>query len=185
MSRAEAGEPEGLAILAACQSRGRGSRGRRWESLAGNLHLSALLRPGPAAVAPGHWALLAGVALAAALAPCLEDPGRLALKYPNDLLVDGAKLAGVLVDAGRDASGRLLWLVMGFGVNLAAAPDIAAYPTTTLADHGSAPSPEALAPLVLASLAEWHGRAEAEGAGPVLRARLAFARAPVPLAARG
>ncbi len=122
---AEQGEPAGLAILAARQTAARGSRGRAWETLPGNLAVSVLLRPrGPAADA-GQWALLAAVALADAIE--LTSPGAdIALKWPNDLLLLGRKLGGILIDSALRPDGGLDWLVIGFGANLAAAPPGAA-----------------------------------------------------------
>ena len=118
-SLAATGEPDGLAVMARRQTAGRGSRGRTWLSDAGNLSLSLLLRPGGRARDAGHWALLAGVAVAESL-----DRSGVALKWPNDILFEGAKCGGVLVETATDAEGRLDWLVIGIGVNLASAPDL-------------------------------------------------------------
>ena len=74
--RAAAGEPEGFAALARRQTQGRGSRGREWESPVGNLFLSVLLRPAERARDAGQWSLLAGVALAEALAAHLPATAR-------------------------------------------------------------------------------------------------------------
>ncbi len=120
MAAARDGDAGRLAILAARQSAGRGSRGRAWCSQEGNLSLSVLLRPG-GAPEPGRWALLAGVALHTALAPYA---GTLMLKWPNDLLLDGAKLGGILIDSQTEPDGRLAWVVIGLGANLAAAPAV-------------------------------------------------------------
>ncbi len=171
IARAEAGEAAGLAVLAAVQDRGRGSRGRQWASLRGNLHLSVLLRPSEDHLAAPLWSLLGGVVLAEALAPLVDDPSRLMLKHPNDVLLDGAKLAGILVEAGRSTAGLPGWLVMGFGVNLRAAPAIEGYPTTALAGAAAiVPAPETFAPLVLARLGEWYDRVSAEGDAALRRA---------------
>lgn len=164
---AEAGEPEGLAVLARRQTAGRGRSGRSWDSPAGNLYLSALLRPSgtPARDLPG-WSLLAGVALADALAPLLPDPTRLSLRWPNDLLLDGrAKCAGVLVDAADDGAGGVAWIVVGFGANLASAPDLPdGRPTAAL---GVALAPEAVAARVLDSLDRWRRTRLLDGFAPV------------------
>jgi len=167
---AKAGEPEGLAVLAGRQSAGRGSHGRSWESRTGNLHLSLLLRPvGPASEA-ARWGLLTGVAVAEALAPYAPD---IMLKWPNDALRDGAKLAGILVESATAPDGGLGWLVIGIGVNLTYAPEIAGRRTTCLGPD--APAPEAAARAVLDRVAHWRGIYLRDGFAPVRAAWLARA----------
>lgn len=145
---AVSGEPAGLAVLAARQTAGRGSRGRQWSTLPGNLALSVLLRPsGPAAWA-GQWALLAAVALAETLERC--GAPELRLKWPNDVTLDGGKVAGILLDSAVEA-GQLEWLVIGFGANLAAAPElpgVAALPNR--------PPPDQVAETLLGRLDVWN-----------------------------
>jgi BirA family biotin operon repressor/biotin-[acetyl-CoA-carboxylase] ligase len=170
---AAAGAADGACALALHQTAGRGSRGRQWASGEGNLHLSVLLRPGGAAREAGQWALLAGVALADALVPLLPEPALLTLKWPNDVRLGGRKLAGVLVDSAADAAGRLAWLVVGFGVNLAVAPPSAGSEAAALAEVVRPPTPEAFAPHLLASLGGWRRRFAAEGFAPVRAAWLA------------
>lgn len=159
---ARAGEPDGLAVLALVQTAGRGSRGRAWTAPSGNLNLSLLLRPGGSVAAAGQWALLAGVAVADALAPYAGEPGALQLKWPNDLLLRGGKLAGILIDAA-DVSGRIDWIVLGIGVNVAHRPALPDRPTACLAEAGATPAPEPLARAILASLARWRGTAAVAG----------------------
>ena len=177
--RAEAGEPAGLALLALRQTAGRGTRGRAWESPPGNLYLTVLLRPGgPLREAP-QWSLLAGVALADALAPLLPDPSALSLKWPNDALLRGRKAAGILTQSGADPAGRLAWLSFGFGVNLTAAPELPGRATACLADEGVAtPAPEAFAALLLESLGAWCALQRAQGFAPVREAWIARGPAP-------
>ncbi|WP_270933943.1 biotin--[acetyl-CoA-carboxylase] ligase [Falsiroseomonas oryzae] len=167
---AAAGEPAGLAVLARRQTAGRGRDGRAWSSPEGNLYLSVLLRPGGPARDVPHWALLAAVALAEALEPGLPDPAALRLKWPNDVLLGGAKLAGVLCESAADAAGRLDWLVMGFGANLALAPDIPGRATACLAQQGPAPATEAVAARLLQALEAWRGRLATEGPAAVVAA---------------
>ncbi|MBN9510387.1 MAG: biotin--[acetyl-CoA-carboxylase] ligase [Alphaproteobacteria bacterium] len=175
---AAAGEAEGACALALRQTAGRGSRGRDWQSGEGNLHLSVLLRPGGAARHAGQWSLLAAVALADALMPLLPEPGLLTLKWPNDVRLGGRKLAGVLLDSAADAGGALAWLVIGFGVNLAAAPRLPGVEVAALAEVVHPPAPEALAPLLLGALGIWRQRFAAEGFGAVREAWLARGPAP-------
>jgi BirA family transcriptional regulator, biotin operon repressor / biotin---[acetyl-CoA-carboxylase] ligase len=139
---AEAGERGPLWITARRQTAGRGRRGRSWETGEGNLAATWLgvtdRRPSEAAKV-SFVAALAVIDLARELAPA----ARASLKWPNDLLIDGAKAAGILVESGSASAGGL-WVAVGVGVNLIAAPEIPGRPTTTLAAHRSAPPPRAL-----------------------------------------
>ncbi len=143
LARARTGAPEGLVVLARSQRGGRGRLGRRWHSPPGNLYASLLLRPERPLAACTRLALVAGLALQRtleALAPALAP--KLRLKWPNDLLLNGAKLAGVLVEAagstGRDG------IIIGMGVNLTSHPHLEDRPTTHLAAHGVELEPTAL-----------------------------------------
>lgn len=126
-----AGAPPGLLVAAESQESGRGRRARDWWSgpPSSNLALTVVVAPAPA---PAH---LLGVAGAAALAKVLEDwgSGPAALKWPNDVLLGGAKIAGLL---GELLSGPPEAALLGLGCNVHAAPPRAAagYPATCLAD---------------------------------------------------
>jgi BirA family biotin operon repressor/biotin-[acetyl-CoA-carboxylase] ligase len=151
VERARAGEPAGLAVLAGRQTEGRGSRGRGWESPDGNLFLSVLLRPDAPVSALGVFPLLAGLAVADAVRTMAPKGRPPMLKWPNDVLIDDAKLAGVLIDAVPEA-GRIAWLVIGMGLNLAAKPAIAERRTFCMADLGVKVTPLDAAYAVLAAL---------------------------------
>ena len=179
--RAAAGEPEGLAVLALRQTKGRGSRGRSWSSAPGSLSLSVLLRPVAPAGAAGEWALLAGVAMADGLARFLPDASGLALKWPNDILLHGRKLAGILIDSSAGEGGRLDWLVIGFGANLAKAPQLLERAAAALAEAGRAPPPELAARSVLDRLDHWRGVRLREGFAAV---RAAWLRRSQPMGSR-
>ncbi|MBX9594536.1 MAG: biotin--[acetyl-CoA-carboxylase] ligase [Roseomonas sp.] len=171
---AAAGEPEGVAILALRQTAGRGRDGRVWDSPAGNLYLSALLRPGGPARDIGQWALLSAVALHDALAPFLPPGARLTAKWPNDLLLDGAKIAGILTDSAADASGQVEWIIFGTGANLATAPSVPGRETACLARDGhAAPAPQVVAAALLAAIDHWRGVLAAQGFGAIRRAWMA------------
>lgn len=158
-ARAAAGEPDGLAVLALRQTRARGSRGREWQAPLGNLSLSVLWRDAGPLADIGWVPLLAGVALAEAISPLLADPGRLALKWPNDVTLDGAKLAGVLIETTA-AGDRADTLVIGIGVNLAIAPDVPGRVVAALSGTlAAAPSPGAFAPRLLDRLWDRRGSA--------------------------
>jgi BirA family biotin operon repressor/biotin-[acetyl-CoA-carboxylase] ligase len=130
------GEHGPLWITAERQSAGRGRRGRKWISVPGNLHASLLLsNPGPVE----HWPQLSFVAALAVhdavveVAP--EVRPMLELKWPNDLLLSGAKFAGILIEGeGKEEEGAV---AIGIGVNCTAHPAGAAYPATDLATGGA------------------------------------------------
>lgn len=123
---ARAGAPEGVVVVADFQTQGRGRRGRIWEAPPGAaLLLSVLARPDPARLPPERrWLLTAVMALAGADA-CQEvagvGPGQVDIKWPNDLLLSGRKLAGILAQADASA------VVIGLGVNLSWCPPGAAF----------------------------------------------------------
>lgn len=176
--RAEAGAAEGLAIQALHQSAGRGRQGRGWDSPAGNLYISVLLRPAvPLREAP-EWSFVAAVALAETLKPLLPKAKRPMLKWPNDLLLDGAKAAGILVETGVAASQALDWICIGIGVNIATKPSLPDRVTARLAEYLPAPpAPEALAAQLLQNLAHWHDLRLAQGFAPIRDAWLRHAPA--------
>ncbi len=127
--RALDGDAGQLWIRADQQTAGRGRQGRFWHSPAGNLYASALIAdPCPTEIAP-QIGFVAGVALLRAVGD-LGGAG-VALKWPNDLVANGAKLAGLLVE-GVTTPRRRFAAIVGFGVNLALSPPGLAYPTTDL-----------------------------------------------------
>jgi BirA family biotin operon repressor/biotin-[acetyl-CoA-carboxylase] ligase len=161
---AQAGERAPFWVTARSQTAGRGRRGRSWTSEPGNLYASVLLSdPSP----PKRAAELSFVAALAAHDAVAEVAGlacRLAIKWPNDLLCDGAKLAGILIE-GQGPS-----IVVGIGINCAHHPDGTPHPATNLAACGVRVSPEhlfePLASAMLRRLAQWD-----RGAGfPSIRA---------------
>lgn len=175
--QAEAGAAEGLAVLARRQTAGRGRRGRAWESPEGNLFLSLLLRPQVSAAEAAKLSFLTAVALAETLELAAPDlAGHIACKWPNDVLVNGAKIAGILLESRTGAEARLDWVVIGIGVNLAHHPADTPYPVTALAAHGATVEPETFAEWLLARFGYWHGRWQAEGFAPVRAAWLARAQ---------
>ncbi len=111
---ARAGAPHGTAVLASRQDAGRGRFGREWVSPEGGVYVSALLRP---ALPPASLTALP-LAIAAGVAEELAGLGAdVRVKWPNDLVLDGGKLAGVLLEMSGDAE-RTEWLVAGVGLNV-------------------------------------------------------------------
>lgn len=173
--QAEAGAGEGLAVLAREQTAGRGRRGRAWESPPGNLFLSLLLRPRATPAQAATLSFLTCVALADAVD--LAMPGLpLATKWPNDLLISGAKVAGILLESRTSPEAALDWVVVGIGVNLKHHPEGTPYPVTDLGLHGVDATPEVFAGWLLARYGYWYDRWQTEGFAPVRAAWLARAQ---------
>ncbi len=159
MARARAGEPGKLWIVAARQNAGRGRLGRVWSSPTGNLHTSLLLiDPAPPHVAP-QLGFVAGVALIDAARDLTGAGARLKLKWPNDVLFDGGKLAGILLEATQLPGGAFA-CVVGIGVNCASCPEGLPYPASDLSTFGAAASREnlfsALATRFAATFETWN-----------------------------
>ena len=131
---AREGAAHATVVTAREQTAGRGRVGRGWDSPVGNLYLSVLLRLD---LAPGRIAELSFVA-ALAVAEMVDAfaAGRVSLKWPNDVLIDGAKVAGILVEQANGAT------VIGIGVNVAHCPSGLAYPVTSLVGASRAPLPQ-------------------------------------------
>jgi BirA family biotin operon repressor/biotin-[acetyl-CoA-carboxylase] ligase len=116
LAAARDGAPEGLAIIADRQTAGRGRLGRAWASPAGmGLYTSILLRPTPGASRAPLLTLVAGLSVSEALQAVAGISPR--LKWPNDLVVDGKKLAGILAETAS-AEGRVSYVVVGIGINV-------------------------------------------------------------------
>lgn len=156
--RARAGHGGNLWIRAAEQTEGRGRRGRDWSSPVGNLFASLLLIDPKPAERIGELPLVAAVALADAVDKAAGTLHLVQLKWPNDLLVDGAKLSGILLEAEILADGRQA-VVIGFGVNCISHPPLAMYQATDLRSLGFQVSAErmfeALASSFSAHLGTW------------------------------
>lgn len=137
------GEPGGLWIVARQQNAGRGRHGRQWGSPPGNLYASLLLiAPCDPALAP-QLGFVAGLALHDAATRVLGTAAAgLKLKWPNDLLLDRAKTAGLLLE-GESRAGQLS-VIIGFGVNVASRPEDTPYPAAFLKQQQPQASVEAL-----------------------------------------
>lgn len=161
------GEAHGLWVTAVSQNSGRGRGGRVWSSPPGNLYASVLLRPDCPLGDAQQLSLLAPVALFDAVAALFASTGRapptVRLKWPNDLLVDGAKVSGILLEsafAGRNT----YCIAAGFGLNLASHPEGLDQAATHLAAHGCSATPDQALAALSWSLSSWLER-WADGAG--------------------
>ncbi|MFW2350051.1 biotin--[acetyl-CoA-carboxylase] ligase [Qipengyuania sp.] len=131
--RAGESVPEGEWLVADRQVAGRGRQGRAWFDGSGNFMGSTVVHCAPRDPSPATLALVAGVAAYEAVSAILADPSRLRLKWPNDLMLGEAKLAGILLEREGNA------IVVGMGINLVAAPDLPDRRTVALTALGPAP----------------------------------------------
>lgn len=174
LARLNAGEriAEGEWLVADRQTAGRGRQGRGWYDGHGNFMGSTLVRMCPGDPPPHSLALVAGLAVYEALLPHCTDPAALMLKWPNDVLLGGAKLCGILLERAADT------VVIGIGVNLACAPVLADRKTVSLAEFGPAPDRDIFAQSLAASLDKELERWRTYGLEPVIRRWHAIATPP-------
>jgi BirA family biotin operon repressor/biotin-[acetyl-CoA-carboxylase] ligase len=171
-SLAREGAPEGLWLRAERQSGGRGRQGRLWYSPPGNLYASTLVRLRSGDPPAPTLALVAAVALHEVASDFVAAGMPIEIKWPNDLLVAGAKLSGILLERIGDA------VVVGFGVNLADHPDETPRPAINMGMLGGAPDPARFLEALAASFARWLGRWRQEGLAPIRERWLTAAHPP-------
>lgn len=170
---ARAGAPGGTIIWADRQTAGRGRRGHAWASPPGNLYLSLLLRPAAPPSRIAQLSFVAALGLGVALGEVAGPAFDWRCKWPNDLLVDGKKLAGILLESETSAAGRADFIVIGVGVNLQSAPGGTEYPATSLAAEGIAGIlPADLLAAFLRHFDRWHECWRSSGFAPVREAWL-------------
>lgn len=126
------GAVEGTTVTARRQTAGRGRQGNHWVSDAGNLFMSVVLRPNCKPVIAGNLSFMAAVSLAEVMQTLLPENVPVQLKWPNDVLVDGKKISGILLESEISADGIVEAVILGMGVNVSHAPDNAA----SLAEYG-------------------------------------------------
>lgn len=172
---AAAGPVEPTWIAADRQTAGRGRRGRRWESPTGNLAATLLIAPGKPASECAQLsfvAALAGSDTAAYFAPNAD----VKVKWPNDVLAGGRKIAGILLESASTGNEEPQWLAIGIGMNLAEYPLDTEFPATALAALGVAvPKPREALTKLAASWAGWYETWRDHGFGAIRDAWLARA----------
>jgi BirA family transcriptional regulator, biotin operon repressor / biotin---[acetyl-CoA-carboxylase] ligase len=169
------GACEGTLVWAKSQGAGRGRRGRDWVSPPGNLYASLVLRPQCAPATAAQISFVAALAIRSAVANLLPDGADVQLKWPNDVLVDRKKVAGILLESHLVSGGQLDWLVVGTGVNIASHPDNVERPATSLQALGSEAQIAGVLKAYADAMQSWYQCWQAEGFGPVRTAWLANA----------
>ena len=151
--RSGEGWAEGRWLVARRQTAGRGRQGREWFDGAGNFMGSTVVTLGEGGPPPASLSFVAALAVRDAAAAALGEADRLALKWPNDVLLDGGKLSGILLEMVQTN------IVVGIGVNLARAPQLPDRKTAALADLAAPPPLEDFAASLAAAfdqrLAAW------------------------------
>ncbi|MEQ8405500.1 MAG: biotin--[acetyl-CoA-carboxylase] ligase [Oceanicaulis sp.] len=172
--RALAGEAGPLWIVARTQTAGRGRRGRAWTSASGNLFTTGLYRLNATPAEAANLSFAAALAVGD-LAAAHVDPDLVRLKWPNDVLVAGRKVSGILLESGAHKDGGL-WLAVGIGVNLAHHPDDSERPATDFSVHGAQVSPEQAVETLSRRFEHWRAKWAQGGFTPLREAWLARAR---------
>lgn len=173
LRRASVGVTGPLWLLAKRQVAARGRRGRPWSMAPGNFAATLLFRPDRA---PAQRSFVAALALFDALGQATGRFWLFGLKWPNDVLLSGGKVAGILLEGAPNGA-----LAIGFGVNLAEAPDRselepgAVRPTSVASGAEVCPTPEELLSLLVPAYDDWEARFLREGFAPIREAWLARA----------
>lgn len=136
---AEAGAEDGTLVWAREQSDGRGRQGRVWASPPGNLYISLILRPDCALAEAAQLGFIAALAVGDAIGSVGPPLLELTYKWPNDVLLNGRKCAGILLESKTTPEGALDLIILGIGVNVASYPEDTDFPATSLRFEGTPP----------------------------------------------
>ena len=137
---AEEGAEDGTLVWAREQLEGRGRLGRTWASPPGNLYLSLILRPDCAPAEAAQLGFVAALGLGGGIGSVAPPLVEVRYKWPNDVLFNGRKGAGILLESRMSPSGGIDWLVLGLGVNVTSFPEDATFPATSLRFEGAPPT---------------------------------------------
>jgi len=133
---AKAGGGHGAVIWAKKQTEGKGRMGRAWVSNEGNLFVSVLLKPEKPLGEFAQLSFVAAVAVHESLCGMLSEAAELSCKWPNDIVLDGHKIAGILLESFKGGDEASSWVVVGVGVNVDSFPPKTEFPATCLTDAG-------------------------------------------------
>jgi BirA family biotin operon repressor/biotin-[acetyl-CoA-carboxylase] ligase len=172
---AAAGQVEPVWIAADRQTAGRGRRGRSWESPNGNLAATLLIAPGKPAAECAQLSFVAALSGSDTVAHFAPN-ANVRVKWPNDVLVEGRKIAGILLESASTGSERPQWLAIGIGMNLAEYPPDTEFPATALSALGATPpKPQDALTQLASAWAGWYDVWQTSGFAPIGDAWLARA----------
>jgi BirA family biotin operon repressor/biotin-[acetyl-CoA-carboxylase] ligase len=173
---AREGAVEGTLVWALDQTAGRGRRGHAWVSPQGNLYASLILRPGCAAGRAAQLGFVAAMAVGYTLGAISSGLQGLSYKWPNDVLVNGRKIAGILLESELREREIPEFVILGVGINLASSPQGTEFPATSTAEQGLGPlSPADALEEFARNFHAWEQRWSEDGFAPVRTAWLARA----------
>lgn len=168
------GAEDGTLIWAREQTKARGRQGRGWASPPGNLYFSLVLRPDCAVNEAAQLSFVAALGLGEAIGSVAPPMIEVTYKWPNDVLLNGRKGAGILLESKSASGGALDWLILGVGVNLQSYPEDTVFPATSLCFEGAPPDlgPVPLLEAFSRHFMTWVNRWLDDGFAPVRRAWL-------------
>lgn len=171
------GASHGAVVWARRQTAGRGRMGREWVSAEGNLFATILLSPSRPALEHAQISFVAAVAAAEALESIIAEPQDIRCKWPNDLLFQGRKLGGILLESFTAqpgaAAGTVPWVMVGIGINVDSAPEHVLFPATCLRAAGvEIISAKIVLSRLMPHFITWYDCWEREGFAPIKEAWL-------------
>jgi BirA family biotin operon repressor/biotin-[acetyl-CoA-carboxylase] ligase len=165
---ARAGAADRTVVWALEQTGGYGRRGRPWHSPPGNCYLSLILRPRAAVERAAQLGFVAALAVGGALDALIPGLSGLRYKWPNDVLLGGRKLCGILLEAETGEQAGPFSIVVGIGANLVTSPADAEFPATSLAEQGLPKiAPESMLAALVAQFERWRCSWEKAGFTPI------------------
>lgn len=177
MQRADRGADEGTVVWAKRQVSGRGRRGRIWQSPEGNLYSSIVVRPESSAEVAAQLSFVTALAVGDTVAAHIPAGRRIGFKWPNDVQVDGAKVAGILLESAIGAAGLVSQVVIGTGINVGwrPSPGETPYPVASLSGLSGETALEPVLQSYCAAMARWIARWRQQGFLAIREAWLAQA----------
>ncbi|MGD0191990.1 MAG: biotin--[acetyl-CoA-carboxylase] ligase [Rhizomicrobium sp.] len=164
---AASGEQGPVWITAGQQTAGRGRRGRSWASPPGNLAATLFLRPDRPASSCAQLSFVAALAVSDIVSRQAHSSD-VRVKWPNDVLADDRKIAGILLESAGSGGERLDWLAVGIGINLAHFPPDTEFPATSLAELGApVPLPADAAGHLAGAWSRWYEVWRSDGFGQI------------------